>query len=116
LIVLWTFDADLGNSCYLIVKMFRLEMSVELRHLFKGVAHELGDFIKADTGHREISSLGQRSCLCLAFVRAQVTIYKCSLMRGIVLNGLTCLNDFFTHRVDYLKQTAAAPFSGAACA
>jgi hypothetical protein len=47
---------------------------------------------------RNFNALGQRSCLCLAFVRAQVTnrIYKCSLTRGIVLNGLTCLNDFFT--------------------
>lgn len=50
------FDGDLRNSCDLIVKMFRLQVGVELRHLFKGVAHQLGNFVKAHTGRGKISS------------------------------------------------------------
>lgn len=52
------FDGDLRNSCDLVVKMFRLKVGIELCHLFKGVAHELGDFVQAHPGRGKISSEG----------------------------------------------------------
>ena len=64
------FDGDLRNSCDLIVKMFRLQVGVELRYLFKGVAHELGDFVKAHPGRGKISSEGMPKRVKRAF-RAQ---------------------------------------------
>jgi hypothetical protein len=54
-----------------------LQVGVELRYLFKGVAHELGDFIKAHAGHGQITSEGmpkrvKRACRAQPgfFVRA----------------------------------------------
>lgn len=52
----WLFNSELRDSSHLLVQMFRLQMGVELCHLFECVAHEFGDFVKAHASHGEISS------------------------------------------------------------